>query len=171
VTVLGAASPVPREARPYQGRTAGLVSRSVSGAVDASIVVVAIGLGALGWNGARFLLRPRDFEVAPISPFPALSVFLLTLSIYLAASWTLVGRTYGGRLMGLRVVDSRGRRVGPVRGVVRAALCVLVPLGLLGCVIGTSRRSLQDWLLATRVVYDWTAQPGGPLPEGARRGT
>lgn len=170
MTVLDPLSAVPPLARPYQGRVAGLVSRSVSGVVDAAVVVVALVLGAGAVTGVRFLLHPRGFEATAIAPVPSLSLGLIALSLYLAASWAVVGRTVGGRLMGLRVVDRRGRLLGPLRAVVRAILCVLVPVGLLGCVVGASRRSLQDWLLATRVVYDWAAQAQGPPARGAPRG-
>ena len=42
-------------------------------------------------------------------------------------------------------------------------LCALFPIGLVWCV-GPARRSLQDLLLRTVVIYDWLpeAENGGP---------
>ena len=39
--------------------------------------------------------------------------------------------------------------------VLRAALYVVFPVGVLWCAMTGSRRSLQDLLLGTYVVYDW----------------
>ena len=41
------------------------------------------------------------------------------------------------------------------RALLRAALCVGFPIGLLWCAVSPSRRSLQDAVLRTSVVYDW----------------
>jgi hypothetical protein len=34
------------------------------------------------------------------------------------------------------------------------------PIGLLWCAVSTSRRSLQDIVVRTSVIYDWQAHPG-----------
>jgi uncharacterized RDD family membrane protein YckC len=164
VTTLAAASPVPREARPYQGRSAGLVSRSVAGVVDGLVVVLLVVVGAVGVNGVRFLMHPRGFDAAPTSLIPVLGVFLIALAFYLAAAWAVVGRTYGCHMMGLRVVDRRSQMPRPLRAIARAALCVLFPAGLLWCVVGSSRRSVQDVLLGTHVIYDWVPRSIEPSP-------
>jgi uncharacterized RDD family membrane protein YckC len=89
--------------------------------------------------------------------------------LYLAFAWTVTGRTYGDHVMGLRVVDRRGGRVRLPRSLLRAVLYVAFPVGLLWCVVAT-RRSLQDAVLGTTVVYDWTAHhdvhTAGPLIHG-----
>lgn len=170
-TLTAAASSVPREARPYQGRRAGLVSRSVAGILDGLVVVFLVVVGALGVNGARFLMHPRGFDAAPTSPIPVLGVFLIALAFYLAGSWAVVGRTYGCHMMGLRVVDRRSQMPRPLRAIARAALCVLFPAGLLWCVVGSSRRSVQDVLLGTRVIYDWVprwTEPSPGAPDGVQ---
>ena len=152
-TVL--ASPVPREARPYQGERAGLVTRSGAAVVDGLVALVLVLLGVVGVNVGRFLVRPRGFEVTAMALPSVVGVFLGTLALYLAAAWALGGRTYGCHLMGVRVVDRRGRTHGVLLAIGRAALYVVFPLGLLWCAVGRSRRSVQDLLLGTRVVYDW----------------
>jgi len=151
------------------------VTRCVAGVVDGLIALVLVVLGALGVNAVRFLLRPRTFEAAPIDLAPAVGVFLVTLALYLAAAWALVGRTYGCHLLGLRVVDRRGAMPGVLLAIARAAFCVLFPLGLLWCAVGRSRRSVQDLVLGTRVIYDWMPRPREGSPgtgeAGRRTGT
>ena len=61
--------------------------------------------------------------------------------------------------MGLRVVGRRGRRLGPLRSLLRAAFCVFFPIGLFWCIVSPERRSVQDVVLWTRVVYDWMPRP------------
>ena len=57
--------------------------------------------------------------------------------------------------MGLRVVDRQGRSPRLTRSLLRAVFCVLFPLGLLWCGVVRSRKSVQDLVLGTSVVYDW----------------
>ena len=42
-------SPVPKEARPFQGSPAGIVTRLIANTVDAIVVGVILGAGYLGW--------------------------------------------------------------------------------------------------------------------------
>jgi uncharacterized RDD family membrane protein YckC len=57
--------------------------------------------------------------------------------------------------MGLRVVDRHGRSPRVTRALLRATFCVFFPLGLLWCCVGRARKSVQDIVLGTTVVYDW----------------
>jgi uncharacterized RDD family membrane protein YckC len=80
-------------------------------------------------------------------------------AVYTAAAWAITGRTYGCHVMGLRVVGPDGRRVRPIVAILRAVLCVLIPIGLFLCAGGRSRRSLADLALRTAVIYDWSPRP------------
>ena len=102
-----------------------------------------------------FLISPRDFEFATASALLSVTTALLALVVYMTAAWSITGRTYGDHVMGLRVVGRRGHRVWPPTALVRAAFCVGFPIGLLWCGVSTSRRSLQDIVLRTAVIYDW----------------
>jgi uncharacterized RDD family membrane protein YckC len=146
---------VPREARPYQGERAGLVTRVIAGAVDALSVSVALLLAYAGFNALMFLISPRDFQFSSASPFLSVTLALLALVVYMTAAWSITGRTYGDHVMGLRVVGHHGHRVWPPIALIRAAFCVGFPFGLLWCGVSTSRRSLQDVVLRTAVIYDW----------------
>ena len=162
-------SPIPREARPYQGQRAGLVTRSLAAAIDALVVGVLVLFGYLGLNGLLFLMRPRTFQFIDPSFLPGLSVGAGAAVLYLASTWAATGRSYGCHVIGLRVVDRRGRRPRPVAALARAVLYVVVPIGLLWCGVGRNRRSLQDLVLRTSVVYDWRprAADGGDLADVA----
>ena len=74
--------------------------------------------------------------------------------MYFAVTWGVVGGTYGDRLLGLRVTDDRGTRLGWGRCVVRALLCTVFPIGLLWVLVSRENRSVQDVVLRTSVVYD-----------------
>ncbi|WP_329000132.1 RDD family protein [Kribbella sp. NBC_00709] len=152
---------VPREAQPYQGRRAGLVSRSIAGVIDGVVVVVALLGGYLAVNGLRFLINPRGFRISEASPLPGVATGLLILVGYLCVAWSTTGWTYGCHVMGLRVVSRGGRRLRPIVALLRAVFCALFPLGLLLCAVGSQRSSVQDLVLRTSVIYDW--RPGQPL--------
>ena len=53
-----------------------------------------------------------------------------TAIVYLAGTWAMVGRSYGCHVMGLRVVDRRGRSPRLAMALLRAVLYVFVPLAL-----------------------------------------
>ena len=156
---------VPREARPYQGHRAGMVTRCVAGIVDAVVVILLVTLGLVCANGLAFVLDPRGFRLVGASQEAMVGAALATAVLYLAGTWTVLGRSYGCRLMGLRIVDGRGRPPRAVRSLLRATFCVFFPLGLLWCAVARSRKSVQDLVLGTSVVYDWMPEhqpPGMP---------
>jgi uncharacterized RDD family membrane protein YckC len=151
--------PVPREARPFQGRRAGLVTRAGAGAIDLGLVIVALGVCYLGVFAFLFLLDPRNFTIPRPSPGLVYAVGCLLLILYLALSWSGNGRTYGNHVMGLRVVNREGQRVHPLVAIVRAALYVIFPIGLLWVLVSGQNRSVQDLVLRTSVIYDWDVRP------------
>jgi uncharacterized RDD family membrane protein YckC len=84
-------------------------------------------------------------------------------------AWATTGRTYGARLLGLRVLSRTGVLLGWTRSFLRAVTSVLWPVGLLWSGISTTRSSLQDLVFRTVVVYDShpymagrTAEPSHP---------
>jgi uncharacterized RDD family membrane protein YckC len=146
----------------FQGLPAGIVSRTLAAVVDA---LVALGIAVGLWGGAtavRFIARPRRFTVPSPTVSFALAMFSLVAVLYLAASWALVGRTAGAQLLGLRVTRLRGQRTGWLRSLARATLYVVFPVGLAWSAVSRSRRSLQDLLVGTVVVYDWGHQSVKP---------
>ena len=154
--------PVPREARPFQGHRAGLVTRAAAGAIDVGIVNIALGALYLGITAFIFLFDPRNFSAPAPSPGLVYAAGCVLLILYLAVSWTGNGRTYGNHVMGLRVVNREGRRLHPLAALVRAALYVMFPNGLLWVLVSGQNRSLQDLVLRTSVIYDWELRPLRP---------
>jgi uncharacterized RDD family membrane protein YckC len=148
---------VPRVARPVQGHRAGIVTRFLAAAVDAAVAVVAVALGYAGAVAAYFVLDPRTFRFPEPGFALLLIAFLGFLACYLALAWATTGRSYGCRLLGLRVVDSRGRRLRPWVAIARALLCVFFPVVLLWVVVSPENRSGADVLLRSSVVYDWAS--------------
>jgi uncharacterized RDD family membrane protein YckC len=151
--------PVPQEARPYQGRRAGLITRAVAAAIDLGLVVIALGVVYLGICAFLFLLNPRNFT----APTPSLSLVTgigyAVFILYLAVTWMGTGRTYGNHVMGLRVVQREGGPVRPFAAFLRAALYAILPIGLLWVLVSGQNRSLQDLLVRTSVIYDWDVRP------------
>jgi uncharacterized RDD family membrane protein YckC len=151
--------PIPREARPFQGHRAGLVTRTAAAAIDFGIVLIALGVCYLGVSAFLFLLDPRSFS----APTPSLAVTGgacgLLLVGYLAVTWAGSGRTYGNHVMGLRVVNRSGQRLHALVAFLRAVCYVLFPLGLLWVLVSGYNRSVQDLLLRTSVIYDWDVRP------------
>ena len=152
-------SPVPKEARRYQSQRAGVVSRMAAAIIDALVVGVIALIGYATIVGLTFMVSPQTFSFPEMSWLLNLTAMLALAVIYLTIAWAISGRTYGNLVMGLRVVSSRGRPLRPLRALVRAVACTLFPIGLLWCAVNADKRSLQDLLLRTFVVYDW--QPRG----------
>jgi uncharacterized RDD family membrane protein YckC len=129
----GGVSPLPREARPYQGRRAGVVTRMVAAAID-GVVVVGVLLAAYAATAIfLFLLDPRGFSFPSVGLLFSMAAAFVVLVVYETLAWWLTGRTYGGLVMGLRVVDFRGRRLrlpgSFVRAVVQRLLSDRHPVG------------------------------------------
>jgi uncharacterized RDD family membrane protein YckC len=115
-----------------------------------------------------WLLDPRGFHLPKTSTIFNLTVVLGVLIVYLALGWATTGRTYGAHVMGLRVVDHRGLRVPVLIAVARAAFCAVFPIGLMWCAVSRNRRSVQDVVLRTSVVHDWSRHaPWVKVPAGA----
>jgi len=134
---------------------AGIVSRAVANVIDFIVMVVLLAVVYASFTMVRFLHHPRTFTFpAPSSAF-VITVSCVSAAVYFAICWATTGRTYGDLVLGLRVV-SRGRQhVRPLVAVLRAVTCVIWPIGLAWSGIDRRRRSLQDILFRTSVVYDW----------------
>ena len=160
--------PIPREARPFQGHRAGLVTRTAAAAIDFGIVIVALGVCYLGVTAFLFLLDPRNFTVLTPSPWAGVRRRWLAAHRLSRGELEGSGRTYGNHVMGLRVVNRKGNRLHPLVSLVRAALYVVFPIGLLWVLVSGHNRSLQDLIVRTSVIYDWDVRPLPHPPEPTR---
>jgi uncharacterized RDD family membrane protein YckC len=149
---------VPSEARPFQGQRAGVVTRTAANAIDFLVVVAVLAGGYAAWCALRFLVNPTQFSFPAPSFIFWLACFEVVLFVYFTASWAGTGRTFGDHQLGLRVVNDRGERLGWLRALTRAAFCAVLPIGLYWAVISPTNRSVQDAVMRTSVVYDWTVR-------------
>lgn len=132
--------------------------------VDMAVVIVIGSLIYLTIAGVRLVWSPAAFQW-PDAPFFVTVVVELTIAVlYLTGSWAMTGRTYGDSLLGLRVLSFRRRIPGWALSFVRAVFCVFFPVGLFWVILSPSRRSIQDVVLRTVVVYDWHAAPVNKQP-------
>lgn len=149
-------SGVPKEARPYQGQAAGLVTRVMAAAVDVLVVLALVAGGLLLVNAAALAIRPLTFEPVLV-PLPVTLIAGFVVSVvYLTTAWASTGRTRGAAVMGVRVVDAgAGARLHAGRALMRAAVCTVFPVGLLSAAVNAERRSLHDRLAGSGVTYHW----------------
>jgi len=153
---------LPREVRRFQGQRAGIVTRTVANIVDFSLLVGVLAGGYAAWCAVTFLINPTQFRFPSPSFLVLLICYGLVLFVYLTVSWATTGRTYGDHLLGLRVVNFRGERMLWAGAVVRSAFCVVLPIGLYWAVLSPTNRSIQDAVLRTSVIYDWTTRRQTP---------
>jgi uncharacterized RDD family membrane protein YckC len=133
---------------------AGVVTRSLAAGVDVAVVFLTGTVLDLAAAGVRFAWSPTDFSWPRLAPDVAVGLLLVVAVGYLAASWAVAGRTYGARLLGLRVLSPRRELLSWTRSTVRAVVSVVWPIGLLWCGISRSRRSVADLVVRSVVVYD-----------------
>lgn len=142
-------------------RTAGVVSRGVAALIDLVVVGVLLALLYVGLALAVLALNPSSFR------FPALNLVFTGVVgfsvavLYLAGCWAVSGCTAGAAVMGLQVLGRRSARLSPMVALLRSAACVLFPLGLAWVALDRNRKSLQDIVFGSRVVY---VRPGSAGP-------
>ncbi|CUR57633.1 membrane hypothetical protein [metagenome] len=149
---------VPVEARPFQGQRAGAVTRTVANAIDAAIALAVIVAAYIGWSILLFLRSPPRFSFPSPSFLSLLVAWGAVLLVYFVLGWGTTGRTYGNHILGLRVVNHRGGRLSWTGALLRAVFCLALPIGLYWVLISPSNRSVQDNVLRTSVIYDWTTR-------------
>jgi uncharacterized RDD family membrane protein YckC len=141
--------------RGAEHRPAGIVTRAAAMGVDMAVVIVLGSVVYLTVAGARLVWSPTTFSW-PEVPFWVTIVVEFTIAVlYLTGSWAMTGRSYGASLLGLRLLSRRGRIPGWALAFVRAVFCVFFPVGLFWVILSPQRRSVQDVVLRTVVVYDW----------------
>ena len=146
---------IPASAQTHHGRRAGVVTRVAAASIDLLVVLVVIGGIYGGIAASSFLIDPSSFHWPERLGRSAPFLGFVILTTYLTFCWSTTGRTYGNALLGLRVVDSKGRKLHFVRSLVRAVLYSALPIGLLWVAISRTNRSIQDLMTRTCVIYDW----------------
>ncbi|EHB54858.1 RDD domain containing protein [Mycolicibacterium rhodesiae JS60] len=140
---------------------AGIVSRGLAPLLDMLVVVVTMGAIYLGLVLTTLIVNPATFRFPAPNLIFSTTVTLAVSVLYLTGCWTVSGRTVGTVALGVRVVDKRGKSLRIPIAALRAVACVLFPVGLLWVAVDPQRRSVQDILLGSRVIYD---RPGANVP-------
>ncbi len=79
--------PIPQEAREFQGRRAGLVTRAAAACIDIAVVALALVVAYLGFVVVLFLVPPGGLQL-PVPPlWLDLVASTVVLTLYLAVSW------------------------------------------------------------------------------------
>ncbi|MFI0235866.1 RDD family protein [Streptomyces sp. NPDC016845] len=134
--------------------TAGIVSRGVAGLLDALVVAVTAVTVQLGLACALLLVEGPPFRVPEASGWLWGALGWAFAVCYLGGSWATTGQTVGDRLLGVRVGDRAGGRLGMPRSLLRAVLSVSFPLGLLWVPFSRRRAAVQDLIARSGVRYD-----------------
>lgn len=134
-------------------RTAGIVSRGIAAVLDFLAVGVILVGAYIGLVLTRLILNSTAFSFPSPDPLFSSATAAGVSVLYLVACWCVSGRTVGAVVMGLRLVNRKSNRLGPLLALPRAITCVLFPIGLLWAVVDRRRRSLHDIVFRTRVVY------------------
>ena len=141
------------ESAPDGERAAGIITRGLAAVIDLLVVLLIMSALYGGLVLVRLVYSPAGFSLPSLNAVFSTLVTFLVAVLYLTGCWTVSGSTAGAVTMGLRVVGRRSQRVRMPVGLLRAIACVLFPIGLLWVVIDPQRRSLQDIVFRTRVVY------------------
>jgi len=145
---------IPRGALPYQGTRAGVVGRVIAALIDVC-VIAAIVLGLRAILLVWFVVQPGPSEALLPSRNEFIGLGAIGLWAMWAACWARGLRTFGGFIIGVRVVGRCGGRLGIWLALLRSALCLVFPIGIFWAAFSPANRSLQDVLLRTSVIIDW----------------
>jgi uncharacterized RDD family membrane protein YckC len=144
---------IPSEPVPDAERAAGIITRGLAGVIDLLVVLLIMSALYGGLVLVRLVYSPAAFSLPSLTAVFSTVVTFVVAVVYLTGCWTVSGSTAGAVAMGLRVVARRSQRVRLPVGLLRAIGCVVFPIGLLWVVVDRRRRSLQDIVFRTRVVY------------------
>lgn len=162
------------DSAPTDVRYAGIVSRAAASAIDV-VIFAGVSAGTLFFLQAfTAMINTEPFGSAVVNSDTAAIIISGLLMIYFAGAWAVAGRTVGEGLMGLRVTRTDGRRVKFLRAFVRFLFSFLslavFGLGFAWIVIDRRRRTWQDLVARTVVVYDFDEHGVHHADPGAQPG-
>jgi uncharacterized RDD family membrane protein YckC len=147
-----------------QGHRAGFASRAVAATIDLAVVALLELMCLLFAALVHYLVVGPPFGAPDFPHWLSVAAAAAIPAAYLTAGWTTVGRTVGMQVLGLRLLARSGRPPGLAASLLRAVLSLAFPVGLLWTLVSRRNASIQDLVLRTVVVYDWSY--GAPV--GAR---
>jgi uncharacterized RDD family membrane protein YckC len=160
---------VPHEARAFQGQRAGFVTRVVAHSIDFVLIALILMSMYVGLVVLVFVVAPTNFTAPRLSFGAVLGAAAFVSWTFFTIAWSTTGRSPGAKVMGVRVVRRAGTVMRLPGAALRAAFCLAFMPGLFWVIVSSQNRSLQDTLLRTSVIYDWTKRapkheekPGAP---------
>jgi uncharacterized RDD family membrane protein YckC len=149
------------------GHYVGLFSRLVAFVIDALIIAVALAI--VPWL-LQILMDSTGLAsfttqwMAGVERLLASGIFAVFFTYaYYAFFWFFAGMTIGDAVMGIRIIRTNGKRVGPFRSLIRLIgySLSMIPLGLgfFWILIDDRRQGWHDKLAGTFAVYAWEARP------------
>lgn len=160
---------LPVEARSYQGKRAGVVTRLLVGIIDIAIVAVAVIAIQLFFAVVRFLASGSDWQIDWVDTAYHLAFGFAIFVLYMTTAWRTTGRSIGAQIMGLRVVNNDGLLLRTAPAFARALFVGVFPIGLFWAAFSGKNRSIQDVFLGSSVIYDWTYRVPKVERESSRR--
>ena len=157
---------IPEDAREFQGERAGFATRFLASSIDVALVALLMMGIWLGIEILQLIFTP-GVEVQPPRAATLVVWGYVFTTFYWTVAWATSGRSLGAWVMGVRVVNRKGDRLSWPISLARAAFSVAFPVGLAWALISKRNRSVQDVVLRTIVIYDWS--PRAPLVIGAKR--
>jgi uncharacterized RDD family membrane protein YckC len=140
------------------GAYAGVVSRGAAFLIDSTVVVVCC---TVGFELTVAILSTIDVAHLTDGDLPQAIGYLIAIPVafwfYCATFWTLIGRTPGMILLGVRVVSRDGAPPGLRRSVVRAFgywVSSILFVGFAWIAVDRRRQGFHDKLAGTFVIYD-----------------
>jgi uncharacterized RDD family membrane protein YckC len=149
------------------GHYAGLFTRMIAFVIDALVIAIAIAI--IPWMGQILLnsigigsFTTRWME--GVQRLMASGIFAaFFMYAYYAFFWYFAGMTIGDAVLGIRIVRTNGKRIGPFRTLIRLIgyVIALIPFGLgfFWILIDNRRQGWHDKLAGTFAVYAWEARP------------
>jgi len=152
------------------GHYAGFTSRAVAFTIDA--MIMSSMLLAIPWLlqliietiQLNLVFVNFAFSINKVIVFLTSIVFrFIFLYSYYTFFWFFAGQTPGKSLTGVRVIRTDGKRVGPLRSLLRmigyAISVLLLGIGFFWVLIDDRRQGFHDKIAGTYVVYAWEARP------------
>lgn len=148
---------LPVAARAMQGERAGFFTRVIAAVIDVVATgAIVLGIWVAGW---LFLLvfSPAEGASLPQPGYFVLSGYAVLWG-YWTWFWATSGRSPGQSLMGIRVLDRRGEHPSWGLAAIRSVFCVVFQIGIAWILVSRRNRSVQDVLLRTSVIHDWSSR-------------
>jgi uncharacterized RDD family membrane protein YckC len=106
-------------------------------------------------SAVRFLFT-REFHLLAPTRLVNVAVFWGAAVILMTTAWSTTGRTLGKQMVGLRVVRQDRQPLSMLHAFLRAILYTVFLPGFVLALFSRRRLSVQDYLVGSEVVYDWS---------------